>query len=136
MTENELIQAAISMKERAYCPYSGFAVGAALECEDGSLFTGCNIESASFSPTICAERTAAAKAVSEGHTDFRRIAVAGSGTDFCLPCGVCRQFLAEFCPDGNLEIIAVNAEGHSQSFRLAELLPNAFGRTENLKKQR
>ena len=87
MTTTKLIELAVSMKKRAYCPYSGFAVGAALECSDGSVFTGCNIESASFSPTICAERAAAAKAVSEGHTDFLRIAVAGSGPDLCWPCG-------------------------------------------------
>ena len=77
MTREELKAAAVTMLDRAYCPYSHFAVGAALECADGTVFTGCNIENAAFSPTICAERTAVAKAVSEGHTDFVRIAIAG-----------------------------------------------------------
>lgn len=128
MTEQELIFTAVSMKRRAWCPYSGFAVGAALECSDGSVFTGCNIESASFSPTICAERTAAAKAVSEGHIDFVRIAVAGSGPDYCWPCGVCRQFLSEFSPDGSLEVIAVDKNGRWESMTLAQLLPRTFGK--------
>ena len=128
MTTTKLIELAVSMKNRAYCPYSGFAVGAALECADGSVFTGCNIESASYSPTICAERAAAAKAVSEGHTDFVRIAVAGSGPDCCWPCGVCRQLLSEFSPDGSLRVIAVDGNGRWESATLAQLLPRAFGK--------
>ena len=128
MTTTKLIELAVSMKKRAYCPYSGFAVGAALECSDGSVFTGCNIESASFSPTICAERAAAAKAVSEGHTDFLRIAVAGSGPDLCWPCGVCRQLLSEFSPDGSFRVIAVDGNGRWESATLAQLLPRAFGK--------
>ena len=96
MTREELKAAAIAMLDRAYIPYSHFPVGAALECSDGSVFTGCNIENASFGPTICAERTAVAKAVSEGHRDFVRIVVAGRSKDFCVPCGVCRQVLREF----------------------------------------
>ena len=94
MTRDELKAAAVAMLDRAYIPYSHFPVGAALECSDGTVFTGCNIENAAFGPTICAERTAVAKAVSEGHTDFVRIAVAGSGPDHCVPCGVCRQVLS------------------------------------------
>ena len=125
MTREELKAAAVTMLDRAYCPYSHFAVGAALECSDGSVFTGCNIENASFGPTICAERTAVAKAVSEGHTDFVRIVVAGRCESFCVPCGVCRQVLREFAPD--MEIICLNSKGEEQVFTLSELLPHSFG---------
>ena len=125
MTESQLCATAVAMLERAYCPYSHFPVGAALECADGSVFTGCNIENAAYSPSICAERTAVAKAVSEGHRDFVRIAIAGTGEDFCVPCGVCRQVLSEFGPD--LEIIALNGRGEQRRFALRELLPHSFG---------
>ena len=125
MTREELKAAAVTMLDRAYCPYSHFAVGAALECADGMVFTGCNIENAAFSPTICAERTAVAKAVSEGHTDFVRIVVAGRCESFCVPCGVCRQVLREFAPD--MEIICLNSKGEEQVFTLSELLPHSFG---------
>ena len=125
MTREELKAAAIAMLDRAYCPYSHFAVGAALECADGTVFTGCNIENAAYSPGICAERTAVAKAVSEGHTDFIRIVIAGRSTDFCVPCGVCRQVLREFAPD--IEVICLNGAGEEQVFPLPELLPHSFG---------
>lgn len=125
MTREELKAAAVTMLDRAYCPYSHFAVGAALECADGTVFTGCNIENAAYSPTICAERTAVAKAVSEGHTDFVRIVVAGRCESFCVPCGVCRQVLREFAPD--MEIICLNSKGEEQVFTLSELLPHSFG---------
>ena len=125
MNREELKAAAVAMLDRAYCPYSHFAVGAALECADGTVFTGCNIENAAFSPTICAERTAVAKAVSEGHTDFVRIVVAGRCESFCVPCGVCRQVLREFAPD--MEIICLNSKGEEQVFTLSELLPHSFG---------
>ena len=125
MTREELKAAAVTMLDRAYCPYSHFAVGAALECADGTVYTGCNIENAAFSPTICAERTAVAKAVSEGHTDFVRIVVAGRCESFCVPCGVCRQVLREFAPD--MEIICLNSKGEEQVFTLSELLPHSFG---------
>ena len=125
MTREELKAAAVTMLDRAYCPYSHFAVGAALECADGTVFTGCNIENAAFSPTICAERTAVAKAVSEGHTDFVRIAIAGRSADFCVPCGVCRQVLREFAP--GIEVICLNGKGEEQVFTLSELLPHSFG---------
>ena len=124
MTRRELKETAMAMRERAYCPYSHFSVGATLECADGSVFTGCNIENAAFSPTICAERTAVAKAVSEGHTDFVRIAVAGSGPDHCVPCGVCRQVLQEFAPD--LEILCLNSRGEELALTLRDLLPHSF----------
>ena len=125
MSLDELKAAAVSMLERAYCPYSRFAVGAALECADGTVFTGCNVENAAYSPGICAERTAVAKAVSEGHTDFVRIAIAGRSADFCVPCGVCRQVLREFAPD--MEIICLNGKGEEKVFTLSQLLPHSFG---------
>ncbi len=125
MTREELKAAAVAMLDRAYVPYSHFPVGAALECADGTVFTGCNIENAAYSPTICAERCAVAKAVSEGHRDFVRIAVAGRCEDFCVPCAVCRQVLREFAPD--LEIICLNGAGASRTFTLSELLPHSFG---------
>ena len=125
MTREELKTAAVAMLDRAYCPYSHFAVGAALECADGTVFTGCNIENAAFSPTICAERTAVAKAVSEGHTDFVRIAIAGRSADFCVPCGVCRQVLREFAP--GIEVICRNGKGEEKVFTLPDLLPHSFG---------
>lgn len=125
MTEQELCRAAIAMLDRSYSPYSHFPVGAALECSDGTVFTGCNIENASYTPTICAERTAVSKAVSEGHRDFVRIVIAGRSEDFCVPCGVCRQVLREFAPD--LEIICLNGAGEERVFTLPELLPHSFG---------
>lgn len=125
MTREELKAAAVAMTERAYCPYSHFPVGAALECGDGSVFTGCNIENAAYSPTMCAERVAVAKAVSEGHRDFVRIAVAGRCEDYCVPCAVCRQVLREFAPD--IEVISLNGKGEELSRTLRELLPDSFG---------
>lgn len=125
MTREELKAAAVAMLDRAYVPYSYFPVGAALECSDGTVFTGCNIENASYTPTICAERTAVSKAVSEGHRDFVRIVIAGRSEDFCVPCGVCRQVLREFAPD--LEIICLNGAGEERVFTLPELLPHSFG---------
>ena len=125
MTREELKTAAVAMLDRAYCPYSHFAVGAALECADGTVFTGCNIENAAYSPGICAERTAVAKAVSEGHSDFIRIVIAGRSADFCVPCGVCRQVLREFAP--GIEVICLNGKGEEKVFTLSELLPYSFG---------
>ena len=99
MTDAELISTAVSMQERAYVPYSHFPVGAALLCSDGAVFTGCNVENAAYGSTLCAERTALVKAVSEGRTGgFTAIAIAGRGSDFCWPCGACRQMLFEFAP--------------------------------------
>ena len=111
-------------RENAYVPYSHFAVGAALECRDGTVFTGCNIENAALGSTICAERTAACKAVSEGHRDFVRIAVYGDGEHYCYPCGACRQFLAEFAPD--MEVLSAMGGGRYVSNRLSELMPYTF----------
>ena len=125
MTREELKAAAVVMLDRAYCPYSHFPVGAALECSDGTVFTGCNIENAAYGATICAERTAVAKAVSEGHRDFVRIVIAGRSADFCVPCGTCRQVLREFAPD--MEVICLNGAGEELCLTLEDLLPHSFG---------
>lgn len=125
MTREELKSAAVSMLEKAYCPYSHFPVGAALECEDGTVFTGCNVENAAYPAGICAERNAIFHAVAEGHTRFRRIVIAGKSRDFCVPCGMCRQVMREFSTD--LEIICLNNTGEEQTFTLEELLPRGFG---------
>jgi len=125
MNEEKLILTARQMLERSYAPYSRFAVGAALETEDGSIFTGCNVENASYGLTICAERTAAVKAVSEGHLRFKRIVIASRGEDYCYPCGACRQVLREFGPE--MEVICLNDKGEARRFSLEELLPCSFG---------
>ena len=127
MTEQELCQKAIQMLDCAYVPYSHFPVGATLECADGTVFTGCNVENAAYGLTICAERTAIVKAVSEGHRDFVRIAIAGKSDNFCVPCGTCRQVMKEFAPD--LEVICLNSRGESRKFALKELLPYGFDST-------
>ena len=106
----------------AYVPYSHFPVGAALECSDGTVFTGCNIENAAYGVTICAERTAIFKAVSEGRRDFVRIAIAGRSEDYCVPCGSCRQVMMEFAPE--LEVICLNGKGESKT-RCASFCPTA-----------
>lgn len=127
MTDQELCQKATDMLERAYCPYSHFAVGAALLCSDGTVFTGCNVENASYGVTICAERTAMTKAVSEGHRDFVRIAIAGRSEDYCVPCGICRQMMMEFAPD--MEVLCLNGKGNYKRFTVRELLPCGFDGT-------
>lgn len=106
MNREELKAAAVAMLDRAYVPYSRFPVGAALECADGTVFTGCNVENASYPAGLCAERNAMFHAVAEGHTDFVRIVVAGRSDDFCYPCGICRQVMKEFAPE--LEVICLN----------------------------
>ena len=126
MTDLELVAKAMEMQNLAYCPYSNFPVGAALLCEDGRVFTGCNVESAAYGSTICAERTALLKAVSEGCRDnWVAIAVAGRGEEFCWPCGSCRQMLYEFAPD--LRVLAVRGDGNFEEANLSELLPKGFG---------
>ena len=126
MTERELVDLAFSMLERSYVPYSHFPVGAALECADGSVFTGCNVENSAYGDTICAERTAVVKAVSEGHRDdFVRIAIAGRSQDYCWPCGSCRQVLNEFAP--GLTVLVARGDGAFVRFPLRELLPHGFG---------
>ena len=125
MTRDELKAAAAAMLDRAYAPYSHFPVGAALECADGTVFTGCNVENAAYPAGICAERNAMFHAVAEGHTRFRRIVIAGKSGDFCVPCGMCRQVMREFSQD--LEILCLNAAGEERRFTLEELLPHGFG---------
>ena len=125
MTERELVERALEMRRFSYAPYSHFRVGAALECEDGSVYTGCNVENAAYGSSICAERTALVKAVSEGHRRFVRLAVAGDSADYCWPCGACRQMLREFGAD--LEVLAANREGAYVAISLEELLPHSFG---------
>ena len=126
MTDQELVKLAIAMEERAYAPYSRFPVGAALLCEDGTVFTGCNVENAAYGSSLCAERTALVKAVSEGHrTGWSTLAVAGRGEDYCWPCGACRQMLYEFAP--RLRILAVRGDGAYQQAELRELLRHGFG---------
>ena len=124
MTRDELKNAAMSMLDMAYYTYSQFPVGAALECEDGTVYTGCNVENGAYSGCICAERTAIVKAVSEGNRNFRRIAVAAKTTDYCTPCGECRQVMNEFSPD--MEVICMNEAGEDRSLTLRELLPFGF----------
>ena len=126
MTDRELVQKAMEMQKFAYCPYSKFPVGAALLCADGCVFPGCNVESAAYGSTICAERTALLKAVREGHReDWSAIAVAGKGMEFCWPCGSCRQMLYEFAPD--LRVLAVRGDGEFEEAKLSDLLPRGFG---------
>ena len=127
MTTEELCKKAVEMIDMAYAPYSRFRVGAAVECDDGTVYTGCNIENAAFTPTNCAERTAIFKAVSEGHRRFRRIAVAAETDDFTAPCGVCRQVMAEFSPD--MEILMVNRAGDVKPLPLRQLFPCGFDST-------
>lgn len=125
----ELVMQAEQAMELAYAPYSGFKVGAALLTKNGKVFTGCNIENASFSPTICAERTAVAKAVSEGEREFAAIAVVGGKdgviTGICPPCGVCRQVLSEFC-DGDMPVYLGKSKGEFETVALKDLLPLGF----------
>lgn len=124
MTDREILNMAKEASEKAYAPYSRFAVGAALECANGKVFTGCNIENAALGSTICAERVAIGKAVSEGERNFVRIAIYGEGKEYCMPCGTCRQVLAEFAKD--MEVLCARATGGYVSYRLKELLPHAF----------
>lgn len=124
MTDRELLGLAKAAAENAYAPYSSFAVGAALECEDGTVFTGCNVENCAYGSAICAERTAVCKAVSEGFRRFRRIAIYGQGENYCVPCGACRQVLAEFNYD--IEVLAARGDGRYVSYRLSQLMPQAF----------
>ena len=126
MTDQELVELAFTMLERSYVPYSKFPVGAALLCADGSVFTGCNVENAAYGSTICAERTALVKAVSEGHRDdFVKLAVVGNSSEPCWPCGACRQMLYEFAP--GLELLVGRGDRTFVSLKLSELLPHGFG---------
>ena len=126
MTDRALADLAYDMLSRSYVPYSKFPVGAALLCADGTVFTGCNVENAAYGSTICAERTAILKAVSEGCREgWAAIAIAGQGEDYCWPCGACRQMLYEFAPD--LRVLAARGDGKFMALPLSELLPYGFG---------
>ncbi len=131
MNDKDLVEIALKARNKSYAPYSNFYVGAALLCADGTVYTGCNIENAAYTPTNCAERTAFFKAVSEGKTDFVKMAiVGGSATDgavnLCAPCGVCRQVMNEFCK-GDFQIILGTKDGVSKVYTLEQLLPEGFG---------
>lgn len=123
-----LVEKAKEAMSYAYVPYSKFQVGAALLCEDGKIYTGCNVENASFGATNCAERTAIFKAVSEGERRFKAIAIVSSSKDFTYPCGICRQVIGEFMKQG--EIILENAEGELKIYPFNDLLPYHFGQEE------
>ena len=125
MTDQALVDLAFTMLERSYVPYSKFPVGAALLCGDGTVFTGCNVENAAYGSTICVERTALVKAVSEGRRAFAALAVAGRSEDYCWPCGACRQMLYEFAPD--LTVLVARGDGAYVKLPLKELLPHGFG---------
>ena len=136
MKELQLLALAKQAMEQAYAPYSGVTVGAALETQAGTVYLGCNIENAAYTPTNCAERTAVFKAVSEGITEFDAIAVCGGPgeaepEDFCTPCGVCRQVLREFVDPNEFLVLLCKGDGSWKEMTLEELLPMGFGK-ENL----
>ena len=135
MNDKDLVKLAFEAREKSYTPYSKFKVGAALLAKNGTVYTGCNIESASYTPTNCAERTAFFKAVSEGVTEFETIAVVGGAEGesarLCSPCGVCRQVMAEFC-NSDFRIIMADADYNMRICSLDEILPYRFG-PEDLK---
>lgn len=125
----QLVEKAIEMTNFSYAPYSHFTVGAALLTDEGEIYTGCNVENAAYGPSNCAERTAVFKAVSEGKKSFRAIAVVGGLNkkieDYCSPCGVCRQVLAEFC-DKDFKVIMAKSLNEIKILTLGELLPESF----------
>ena len=144
MTDYELVLEALKARKRAYAPYSTHGVGAALLCEDGTVFRGCNVENAAYGPSNCAERTAVFKAVSEGFDNFKKIAIVGGLNDkttlgFCAPCGVCRQVLMEFVNPKKFEVILAKIDNYKDVDKLSEsdvelkvlsfeeLLPLGFG---------
>ncbi len=134
---NRLIASAIQARENSYAPYSGYCVGAALLCSNGTIVTGCNVENASYGATNCAERTAVFRAVSEGRRSFEAIAIAGGKAgsqelDLAYPCGVCRQVLREFCEPSRLTVIVCRSTEDYREMTLEELLPDSFG-PDNLK---
>jgi cytidine deaminase len=124
MTIDPLLDAALRARHHAHAPYSNFLVGAALEDESGRVYTGCNVENATYGLTVCAERVAVFKAISEGARRFRRIAVAAAAEDLTPPCGACRQILWEFC--GDIEVALVNLSGKVDTMRMRDLFPRPF----------
>ena len=132
MTDKELMALAIEARKMSYSPYSNFRVGAALLGKSGKVYLGCNVENAAYTPTNCAERTAVFKAVSEGEKEFTAIAIVGGMgetiADFCAPCGVCRQVLAEFC-DEDFRLVLGNLD-NIKTYTFAEILPLSFGKND------
>lgn len=135
MEDKELIKVAYEAQSYSYSPYSGFSVGAALLGKNGQVYTGCNIENAAFTPTNCAERTAFFKAVSEGEREFEKIVIVGNKQgvpkeewDFCAPCGVCRQVMAEFCDPKTFQVLLAKSETDYITYRLEELFPLGFSK--------
>ena len=123
-TKKELIEAARKVREKAYAPYSNFKVGAAVRTKSGKIYTGCNVESASYGLTVCAERVAVWKAVSEGEKEFTEISVVADTEELTPPCGVCRQIIWEF--GGDIPITFSNLNGKTETVKMSELLPRAF----------
>ena len=121
----KMLRMAAEAREKAYAPYSNFRVGACLKASSGAYYLGCNIESASFTPTVCAERTAMFKAIFEGEREFEGIAIVSDGLNYTAPCGVCRQVLAEFC-DADMPVICSDRDGNYKMLELGELIPMAF----------
>lgn len=124
MSDARLIEAALQARLNAHAPYSNFKVGAAIESESGDFYTGCNVENATYGLTMCAERVALYKALSEGARKFRRIVVAAATDKLTPPCGSCRQLLWEFC--GDAELILVNTDGHSERMTMRDVFPRPF----------
>lgn len=123
-TEKELIDAAISVRENSYAPFSNFRVGSAIETDDGHIVAGCNVESASYGLTVCAERVAIWKAISEGKRKIKHIAVVADTEELTPPCGVCRQIIWEF--GGDIPVIMANLQGKVETMQMKDLLPRAF----------
>ena len=128
MTDRKLIGIAAEAMKNSYSPYSRFKVGAAVECTDGSVYSGCNIENAAFGSTICAEVATVSSAISAGKRSFKRVAIISEGSTYCYPCGSCRQLLNEFSPD--VEVLCARADGRYVSYPLATLFPIAFGKDQ------
>lgn len=124
--DEELVARALAMRARAYAPYSRFTVGASLRCADGTVVDGCNVENASYGLCICGERTAVSAAVAQGHQRFTQIAVATGASPPASPCGMCRQVLAEFAVDGDIDVVLVNDAGERVVTSVRALLPLSF----------
>ena len=138
MTDQELIRRALLAREQAYTPYSHFQVGAALLTRTGTVYPGCNIDNAAYTPTNCAERTAFFSAVAQGERDFAAIAIVGGpqggALDYTAPCGVCRQVMMEFCDPDTFRILAARSPEDYRVFTLRELMPQSFGPADLAKK--
>ena len=138
MTDQELIRRALLARERAYTPYSHFQVGAALLTRTGTVYPGCNIENAAYTPTNCAERTAFFSAVAQGEREFAAIAIVGGpqggALDYTAPCGVCRQVMMEFCDPDTFRILVARSPADYRVFTLRELMPQSFGPADLAKK--